>query len=76
MNYNGFIENSIYEILTPNGFEDFKGVQKTTRTEYVEIYFTDGSKLRTSLKHKTYSDNNTIFRCNIHSNSNLWRVES
>ena len=39
-----FIENTRFEILTPNGFEDFSGLRKTTKSEVVRLSLSNGKK--------------------------------
>ena len=46
--------NSKYEILTPNGFEDFYGVQKL-KNKTIEIFFNNNLILRGSYNHLIYS---------------------
>lgn len=53
--------NTIYEILTPEGFVDFKGVQRLNK-KTKEIFFEGGLTLRASYNHIIYDyDNNEIF---------------
>lgn len=53
--------NSDYEILTPDGFVDFVGVQKLKKKTR-EIIFTNGITLRSSYNHKIYDfDGTEIF---------------
>jgi hypothetical protein len=46
--------NSRYKILSPEGFVDFKGVQKLKK-QTREIFFDNGLTLRASYNHKIYS---------------------
>lgn len=46
-------QNNKYEILSPEGFVDFKGVRKLTK-KTKEIFFNNGLVLRGSLNHKIY----------------------
>ena len=39
-----FRTNDLFEIKTPNGWEDFRGVKKIERGESVTVYSTDGEK--------------------------------
>jgi len=45
--------NNKYEILTPNGFEDFDGVQKLKK-KTIEIFFNNDLNLRGSFNHQIY----------------------
>lgn len=44
--------NNTLEILTPNGFESFTGIQKVKHKKYVHIIFNDQTELKCSLDHK------------------------
>jgi hypothetical protein len=46
-------QNNKYEILSPEGFVNFKGVRKLTK-KTKEIFFSNGLVLRGSLNHKIY----------------------
>lgn len=48
--------NNRYEILTPDGFVDFDGIQKLKKLTR-ELFFNDGSILRASLNHIIYDEN-------------------
>jgi hypothetical protein len=53
--------NSEYQILSPEGFVDFKGIQKLKKKTR-EVFFEGGLTLRASYNHKIYDyDNNEIF---------------
>lgn len=41
-----------WEVLTPNGWSDFKAVKKTTKQYYFEIIFDDNTLLKCSSNHK------------------------
>ena len=57
--------NNKYEILTPNGFEDFDGVQKLKK-KTIEIFFNNNLNLRGSFNHQIYDyDGNPIKLSNI-----------
>lgn len=58
---NQLIKNKRYEILTPNGFVDFDGIQMLKK-KTKEIIFENGSNLRASYNHKIYdTEGNEIF---------------
>jgi len=59
-------ENSKYQVLTNSGFKDFKGIKKTTRTDNIKFYFSDGSDIIVTPEHRFLVCKN-IFRraCNI-----------
>ena len=50
--------NTKYEILSPEGFVDFDGIQKLKKKTR-EIFFTNGLTLRASYKHKIYDFDGT-----------------
>jgi len=41
-----------YEVLTENGFKDFKGIKKIKKEKYIKITFNDNSILECSFNHK------------------------
>lgn len=45
-----------YEVLTSNGFKDFKGIKKTNEKSY-RIVFSDGTDIICSWNHKFYENN-------------------
>ncbi len=50
-----FAENKLgYEILTPEGFKAFKGVNKRIKGNYVKLTFTDASILKCSTNHQIW----------------------
>jgi hypothetical protein len=52
-----FLENiKKYKIETPNGFEHFDGIRKTTKDKYCEILFENGVTLVASLNHVFIND--------------------
>lgn len=80
MNYK-MKDNYKYEILTPEGFVDFKGIRKLKKKTR-EIFFTNGLTLRASYNHKIYDFNgneilvkNVISGDNIKSNDGYFVVE-
>jgi hypothetical protein len=57
--------NTEYEILSPEGFVDFLGIQKLKKKTR-EIFFTNGLTLRTSYNHKIFDfDGNEILVKNV-----------
>lgn len=53
-----FVNNNTYQILTPNGFEDFDGIQKIKKQRYFKLTFSlDGKTytLKASDNHKVYT---------------------
>ena len=51
------IKNTIYEVLTLNGFQDFSGVKKTFAKTLL-LKFSDGSELRCTYSHELLTNNN------------------
>lgn len=49
-------KNNRYKILTPNGYVNFDGINTINKNQYIEIK-TINSKLKCSLNHKIYMDN-------------------
>jgi hypothetical protein len=43
--------NKNIKVLTPNGYQDFDGIQKIEKNEYITIYFDDNSYITCSLNH-------------------------
>jgi sRNA-binding regulator protein Hfq len=63
--------NNRYEILTPNGFEDFDGVQKLKK-KTIEVFFDNGIKLRGSFNHQIFDfEGNPILLKNIKTNTKI-----
>ncbi len=63
--------NTTYNILTPNGFKDFDGIQKLKKT-YLEIEFENGITLQTSYNHLIYDyDGNEILAKDIQINDKI-----
>lgn len=58
-NYEEKTENSIIDmqILTPTGFQPFDGVKRYWHDKSLEFLFSDGTRIRTSLKHKFIVNN-------------------
>lgn len=51
-NKNNYIENKTgLKILTHNGYEKFKGINKIEKNEYIHLHFNDFSELKCSLDH-------------------------
>lgn len=46
------ILNSDYEVLTPNGFKDFKGIKKTQRFDNIKLTFNDSSTIIVTPEHR------------------------
>lgn len=40
-----------YEILTPDGYRKFEGVEKRVKSEYVKLYLSDGNVVKCSTNH-------------------------
>lgn len=49
---NNYIKNIDYQVLTPNGFKDFKGIKKTIRTDNIRLSFNDTSNITTTPEHR------------------------
>ena len=55
-----FIENTRFEILTPNGFKDFSGLRKTTKSEVVRFSLSNGKSVESSLDHLFIIDDKEV----------------
>jgi len=55
-----YMHNSGYEILTPDGFKPFKGVDKLSKDEYLTIYLSNGENIECSLSHIFISNGNEV----------------
>lgn len=58
--------NHEYEILTPNGFEPFFGVQKTTKSSCIHLYFSDGTNFRCTEDHKLLLNEDWVIAKDAH----------
>jgi len=54
------IKNSKYEILTEDGFKNFKGLKKSHHKEFIELKFTDGTSYKCSKTHQIKYNNSFI----------------
>ena len=45
------LNNKNLKILTPNGYENFYGVNKIERSEYMHLTFSNNEELKCSLDH-------------------------
>ena len=54
------IKNNKYEILTKDGFKDFKGLKQSKHSEYVRLEFCDKSTFTCSTDHKVLYNNSDI----------------
>jgi hypothetical protein len=55
-----FIENSEYEILTPSGWQDFRGITKTENKLVYRIVLNTGNYVDATANHYFFSNNNKI----------------
>lgn len=56
------LDNNIYSVLTPTGFQNFEGLAINTHTNYLQINFTNGNTIKCSNNHRFFVDEyNTIF---------------
>ena len=60
-----FIENTRFEILTPNGFEYFSGLRKTTKSEVVRLSLSNGKSVESSLDHLFIVNNKEVLAKDI-----------
>jgi len=60
-----FQANSRYQILTPNGYRDFSGMRKTSKSEVIELSISNGKKVKASLDHKFVIDNQIVLAQNL-----------
>lgn len=51
-------DNNRYEVLTKDGFKDFKGIKKSYRDDNFKLYFSDGSDIVVTPEHKLLNDKN------------------
>lgn len=58
------IDNNRYEILTPTGFQDFVGMRKLNKDEYLSITFSSKKEIKCSLEHP-FIINGSIVRANM-----------
>jgi hypothetical protein len=56
-----YITNPKFEILTPDGFKQFDGIDKIYKKEYLTIYLSNNQTIQCSLTHKFISNGNVIF---------------
>lgn len=56
----GFLENDEFEILTPDGFEDFDGIKTSEKSSHINILFDDGVSLGCSLNHLLHDSVNDV----------------
>ena len=68
-----YVENNEYEILTPNGWEDFKGVflNQGAFKESKKIHFVDGTHIIATNDHRFFKDKKEIKVCDIKINDIL-----
>lgn len=50
--------NTRYEVLTKDGFKDFKGIKKTYREDNIKLYFSDSSSIIVTPEHRLLDYNN------------------
>ena len=53
-------KNSIYEILTPSGYQKFYGIKKNIKQKYLELTFSNKSIVNCSLEHPFFQNNEKI----------------
>lgn len=56
-----FRKNTIYEVLTPNGFKPFSGMRMTTKSEVSSILLSNGKYLETSGDHRFIINGQEVF---------------
>jgi hypothetical protein len=60
------ISNKIgYEILTPDGFKSFVGIDKRNKDEYLTIYLSNGEIINCSLNHTFISNGSEVMAKNL-----------
>lgn len=59
------IKNNKYEVLTSNGFKDFKGIKKANHKTSTKFIFTDNTSIHVSKKHKFFEDAEFICANNL-----------
>ena len=52
--------NNKYEILTPNGWEDFNGVKKGVPQKMLILYFEKNIKIKCTYEHKFFIDDKLV----------------
>jgi len=55
------INNIKYEILTPNGFNNFDGIKKLQKDKYFEIELNTGKMIKCSIEHRFVLDGIEIY---------------
>lgn len=65
------LQNINYEVLTPTGFEAFKGLKKVSRSEWYTISFDDGNKLSCTPEHRVYSNGVEYYACDLNKGMSL-----
>jgi hypothetical protein len=61
------INNTKYEILTPNGFVDFDGIKKLQKDKYFEIELSNGKIIKSSINHRFMLDGIEIYAYELYS---------
>jgi hypothetical protein len=62
-----YLANADYEILTPNGWEDFKGIflNQSANKASSTIYLIDGSKITATDQHRFFTCGQEVAVCNL-----------
>ena len=55
-------KNLRYEILTPEGFQPFRGIKRTSKDVMLHLKFNSGAELKVSEGHKLFSENGTAIQ--------------
>lgn len=55
-------KNLRYEILTPEGFQPFRGIKRTSKNAMLHLKFNSGAELRVSEGHKLFSEDGTAIQ--------------
>ena len=58
-------ENSKYEVLTKDGFKDFKGIKKTYREDSIKLYFNDETDIIVTPEHRLLKGSEYIYTKNL-----------
>ena len=69
------IHNTKYEIMTPNGFESFKGIRKLTKSSHYIITLSTGKQIKCSDEHPFMNKFGIIHANCLQSGDLLWGVD-
>lgn len=65
------IPNTIYEVLTPFGFEKFDGLKITKRLQYIDLKFSDNTSITCTSEHRFFINGKETFASDIKVNDKI-----